>query len=272
MRRLLLLALLAGCSSAPPAATPSDETLARFSHAGDIAYNLEEANQAAEQYRAALSRARERDDAAAIADAGFNLATAELRADKPQDAIRTCHSLQAELGRRGIADPAFDLVIATAHFRVGEYAMAERAASVLASGGNRALADSAWFLRGLIADERGDGAVLRQAAAALSPSSNAADRLELQARIGRDPVLALRAADSRRDALDYRGMARALALAAQFSTDAARASDLYLRAGQSAAAQKNIPQARRWLTQARATAPNPVLRADAERALAELPR
>ena len=53
---------------------------------------------------------------AAIADAGFNLATAQLRAGQPQAALETAHQLQAELARRGVDDPAFDLVPATALF------------------------------------------------------------------------------------------------------------------------------------------------------------
>jgi len=77
MRRCLaVIALLAGCSS-PPKGPPDDAALTRLGHAGDIAFNLEQPAQAAEQYRAALARARTRDDAAAIADAGFNLAAAQ---------------------------------------------------------------------------------------------------------------------------------------------------------------------------------------------------
>jgi hypothetical protein len=113
---ILLLAFLAGCGS-PRSEKPDDATLTRLRHAGDAAYNLERADEAASQYRAALARARQRDDAAAIADAGFNLATAELRSGHPHAARRIAGEMQAELGRRGIHDPAFALVMATALFR-----------------------------------------------------------------------------------------------------------------------------------------------------------
>jgi hypothetical protein len=272
MRRLTFLALvLASCGSDPKNAAPEDPALTRLGHAGDIAYNLEHPDEAAEQYRAALARARARDDAAAIADAGFNIATAELRAGRPKSAIKTAGELHSELAWRGITDPAFDLVTATALFRLNDLAAADKAAAGLTTGQTPNLADAAWFLRGLIADARGDRAGLEAASAALSPRADVADAAELRARLTRDSALALRAADSRRGALDYRGMARALALAAGFTPDAAAAADLYLRAGASAAAQGDMAQARVWLAQARDRAPDTPRRTEAARALRALP-
>jgi len=271
VKRLLWLAVLAGCTASPGAATPQDETLRRLTNAGDAAYNLEEPGQAAEQYRAALGRARQRDDAAAIDDAGFNLATAELRENQPNAAMATARELRAELARRGVADPAFDLITATALFRLDDLAPADRVAAPLTGGRDKALADAAWFLRGLIADKQGDGGVLRQAAAALSPAADAGDKAELRARMAHDPALALHAADLRRDALDYRGMARVLALAAEYTPDPATSADLFLRAGQSAAEQHDAAQARIWLVRVRAEAPDPAVRAEAERILRSLP-
>jgi hypothetical protein len=107
--------------------------------------------------------------------------------------------------------------------------------------------------------------------AALSPTANTADAAELRARLTDDLALALRAADLRRDQLDYRGMARALALAAQFATAPNAAADLYLRAGRSAAGQGDTAQARLWLNQARELAPDAGLRTEADDALHELP-
>lgn len=273
------LVFLTGCGS-QAVMTPVDEKLDRLGRAGDFAYTLEDPAQAAQSYRAALGRARERDDASAIADAGFNLATAELRAGQPAAALRTAQALQAELARRGADDAGLVLVSATALYRLGRVEEADRRAAALilaltaapASRGAAPVADAARFLRGLIADGRGDAAGLRQAASALSPAADAGDRTELQARILRDPNLAVRAADLRRDALDYRGMARALALAAALTPDPARSADLFLRAGRSAAARNEATQAREWLREAHARAPTAALRADAHRALAELPR
>ncbi len=270
MRRcLVLIALLAGCSS-PPKGPPDDAALARLGHAGDIAFNLEKPAQAAEQYRAALQRARTRDDAAAIADAGFNLATAQLRAGQTQAALETAHQLQAELARRGILDPAFDLVIATALFRLNDLAAADETAATLTASGDPAMANAAWFLRGLIADTKADRPGLEKAAGSLTKTADAADIDELQARIAHDPALAMHAADVRRTALDYRGMARCLALAAQYTRDPASAADLYLRAGRSAAAMGETAQARIWLTAARDQATDAWLRQDADQELQHL--
>jgi len=108
----------------------------------------------------------------------------------------------------------------------------------------------AWFIRGLVAAERGDSGALAQAIAALPPSKQAdlsADRQELQGRatlLANQPAEALvlfeQSAAGRQQALDYRGMARALALAgdaALRSNHAAEAADLFLRAGRSALLQ-----------------------------------
>ena len=269
MRRVLIALLLAGCSTAP-SGVPGDPTLSRLRHAGDIAFQLEQPDQAAEQYRAALVRARVRDDAAAIADAGFNLATAELQAGKPEDALRTAAELRTELARRGIADAGFDLISATAQFRLGNLPEADRIAAGLTGDKDPALGNAAWFLIGLIADDRGDRPGLEKAVASMTAAADPADVAELRARLSHDPVLALHAADLRRDQLDYRGMARALALAAQLTPSAPQAADLYLRAGQSASGQHDAAEARIWLGKARDLTHDPALRGDAERALRRL--
>ncbi len=263
---VLLLAAVAGCASAPKG-PPEDATLSRFAHAGDNAYALEHPEEAIGHYNLALARARARDDAAAIADAGFNLAASQLRAGKPQEAIDTVAELRGELAWYGRSDPALDLVTATALFRLNDLANADAMASVLTAAKASNVGDAAWFLRGLIADTRGDRPGLVRAATALSPHADAADVAELRSRLTGDATLALKSADARREAMDYRGMARTIALAAQFTADAGRASELYLRAGMSAAAQGDKERARAWLTLARDRAPDSVRRAAAEKAL-----
>ena len=97
---------------------------------------------------------------------------------------------------------------------------------------------------------RGDSATLSQAIAALPPAKQAdlqADRLELQGRaalLDNRPADALalfeQSAGNRQQALDYRGMARALSFAgdsAVRSNRAADAADLFLRAGRSSLLQ-----------------------------------
>jgi hypothetical protein len=267
---IVVLMLLAGCSSKPKT-VPEDPTLARFDHAGDIAYNLDKPDQAVPEYRAALARARTRDDAAAIADAGFNLATAQIRAGQPRDAMRTAQALQVELKRRGIVDPQFDLISAIALFRLHDLSASDQAAAELTASKDPTLANAAWFLRGLIADARHDRPGLETAAASLTAAANPADVAELQSRLSHSAALALHAADLRRDRLDYRGMARALALAAQFTPNGPEAADLYLRAGRSAAAQGDATDARTWLADARDEAKDTALRKDADQALRDLP-
>ncbi len=262
--------LLSACA-ATPKVTPQDPALTRLHHAGDIAFDLDRPDQAAEQYRAELAHARTRDDAAAIADAGFNLATAELTAGHPAQAMQTTTDLQSELGRRGIVDPDFNLVAATALFRMDDLPAADRTAAAVTAGRDPALTNPAWFLRGLIADRQGDRSSLTRAAASLTATADPADIAELQARLTHDRALALRSADLRRDRLDYRGMARGLALAAQTTPDPRIAADLYLRAGRSAAAQGDVQQARIWLTKAGDLTADATVRSTAQRALHDLP-
>lgn len=84
----------------------------------------------------------------------------------------------------------------------------------------------------------------------------------------------MQAASLRQDGLDYRGMARALAvaaLAAERTGDRELAADLYLRAGRSAAAQSDADTARPWLERALALTGDDATRQAAEAALAGLP-
>jgi hypothetical protein len=184
-----MLALCVSACATQPQGLPEDPTLARLVHAGDIAYDLERPQEAVAQYRAALARAQTSDDATAIADAGFNLAVAELRAGHPQAAIVVAQGVQHELARRGRSDPGFDLITATALFRIGNLAEADRLAAGLTVGGDRHLADSAWFLRGLIADTWGNRVLLQTAVSSLSPTSDPADAAELRARLDRNAEL-----------------------------------------------------------------------------------
>ena len=70
-------------------------------------------------------------------------------------------------------------------------------------------------------------------------------------------------------------MARALAVAADADARSGRtqaAADLYMRAGQSAAAQGDTDAARRWMRQAMSFATDPGLRQTIRKAMAALPR
>jgi hypothetical protein len=77
-----------------------DEMLQRQTHAGQLAFELERNEEAAAQYRTALSRAQARDDPDAIGDTGYNLAVAELRANAPDKALADARATRIELERR----------------------------------------------------------------------------------------------------------------------------------------------------------------------------
>ena len=128
---LLLPLLLADCgASAPDTGTPlTDEMLQRQTHAGQLAFELERNEEAAEQYRTALSRAQTRDDPDAIGDTGYNLAVAELRENAANKALADARATRIELERRGAKPfPALLLAEATALYRTGAAAEADRAA------------------------------------------------------------------------------------------------------------------------------------------------
>jgi hypothetical protein len=286
--RLLVLAaalLPAACGSTPdePPA-PVDETMRRETNAGQLAFSLEHPDEAAKRYRAALVRAQARDDLSAMADLGYNIAVAELRAGSPDRALAAARDAREEVESRGGQPYAGLLLVeATALYQTGNAAAADSLAARAVAGADAEAAARAIYLRGVIADERGDTRILAAAASALSTTTQPAlqaDAAELAARLAlrRNDLriagdAAARAVALRRDTLDYRGLARALALqatAAQRAGDARSAADLYARAGRSAAAQGDTSHARQWLQQAVALAPASPATRDALRLLSTL--
>jgi len=280
VRWIILLLVLVGCSGpAPdPTAPVADLTLQRETTAGRLAYELERDEEAVTQYRAALRRAQERDDLEVIGDIGYNLTVAELRANAPDRALADARATRAELERRGATPfPALLLAEATALYRTGALVEADQAAQPIQRAADPDAAARATFLRGLIADERGDEAGLSAAVEVFAAAKTQAlegDFAELAARLAlrrNDPVRArhdaARAAELRQETLDYRGLARALAVegvAAERAGDPA-AADLFLRAGRSAAAQGDKGNARVWLDRAKfLAAGQPVGRAAAD--------
>lgn len=252
---VLSLLVLAACGGGAPADTgpPPDIKLDQANKAGTQALSMDLPSVAVRQYKVALSRAYERDDAGAIGDVAYNLALAQMKAGDPKAAIATAREARAELDRRRAAvPPELILVQAAAAYRSGDLGAATGAAREVIERGSKDpdVVPRAWFIRGLVAAERSDPAGLAQSIAALPPSSQAdleADRQELQGRaalLAGDSGAALnlfeRSAANRQQALDYRGMARALALAGDAALRTGRsadAADFYLRAGRSALLQ-----------------------------------
>ncbi|HJR21510.1 MAG TPA: hypothetical protein VJ822_07810 [Dongiaceae bacterium] len=282
-----MLVLLGACSGGDtqPAGPPEDQALVRHEQAGKIAYDLDRPEEAVAQFEAALTQAQARDDLQAIADLSFNLAVAQLRANRPQDALTTAQQARAELLRRGRQPfPALLLAEATALYRLGERDRADAVAADVEAMGDFDAAAGASFLRGLIADESDNEPGLRAAVNRLSGAGAAlrvADRMELVARLllrqdafPQAHAAAMEAAGIRQEGLDYRGMARALAVAAQAaerSGDKELAADLYLRAGRSAAAQSDADTARPWLERALRLTSDDATEQAAEAALTGLP-
>ena len=285
-----LLLLLAGCGGRAAPDAPQDSALALAMASGRQALDYSRLKQAAAQYQEAYTLALARDDVQAIGDAGYNLAVVQLADNEAAAALRTALRTRAALLVR--AAPGFaelDLVQAAALHRLGREgeadALAARAqASAAASPATR---DRASYLRGVIADARGDAAGLNAALAAFGqpkapPPDWESDREDLMARLAllrgqyREAVAhAQRAADIRRAQLDYRAMAEALVLAAQAMQRAGAPQDaarFYLQAGQSAAARGDAAPAARWLRQASRLEADAGTRRAARDALNALPK
>ncbi len=228
---------------------PPDLRIDQANRAGTRALALNLTGEAIRQYREALARAYERDDASAIGDVGYNLAVALLRAGDVKEAQRVVRETRTELERRRAGVPAeLVLVQAAAAWRLGDSqgAFAATAEILERPATEPDTAARARYIRGVILAERGDLQGVRDAAAALPAAGQAdieADRQELLGRVAlleRRPAEALGAfeqsAQRRQEALDYRGMARALTLAAEATQAMDRRADaavLFLRAGRS---------------------------------------
>jgi hypothetical protein len=247
---LLTAPLLCGCAGGQQPATREDPILRLHADAANSAMALDRTQEAIGQYRQAFGRAVARDDYAAIGDYGYDLAVAQLLANQPKEALATIRVTRTELTRRGPPSfPALDLAEATADYRLSERKKSDAVAAEVEASGDPASAAGAAFIRGLIADDDADAVGLDDSIARLRQptlSSQQADLAELLARrdlrVGLFAVAAAeaeRAADLRRDILDYRGMGRALGVAADAEAragDPEAAAAFRRRAAQSTAA------------------------------------
>lgn len=84
---LLAIALSAGCASTPASAPPPDATLAQYISSAQSAFHLGSFDRAARFYERALQRARAMDDGIEVGKQAYNLAAAELLADRPTNAL-----------------------------------------------------------------------------------------------------------------------------------------------------------------------------------------
>ena len=262
-----LLLLLSGCGGHAPASAPQDTALEQAASSGRQSLAYGRTRQAASQYQQAFTLALARNDAQAIGDCGYDLAVAQLAGNDAAASVATILRTRAALAAR--AAPGFaelDLVQAAALHRLRRDGEAEPLAMrARGTASDPATAARASYVLGLIADARGDAPGVGAAIAGLGLPKHPtpdwqAERDELAARLdllrgrnGEAAVLAQAAAGLHRTQLEYAGMADALALAATAIGRAGSpvaAADLYLQAGQSAAARGDTANAVPWLTQA----------------------
>jgi tetratricopeptide (TPR) repeat protein len=232
-----------------------------------MAYDNGQLEQAANLYHQALNRAYLRDDRMAIVDAQYNLAVCMLGLRSYDKALVWVHQAQNELVR-GEESVTADILLleATILFRTGQLDDAWQITDQILLPSNQpaeAVESKTHFLRGLIADKRGDTNQLRKEINALNSFADSglkADREELSGRLAmaeNNWEAAIQAFDStaghRREKLDYRKMVQALALAGEACDRAGKPSDAakrYFRAGRSAARQGINQDAIQWLERA----------------------
>ncbi|GBR69418.1 hypothetical protein [Gluconobacter kanchanaburiensis] len=245
-----LIALLFGGCSSPRSAHSAkpDQPYENAMDTGKSVYEIGQSSQAEAQYRTAMDRALMRDDAVAIHEAGFNLATVLLAQDQPRKTLQSLGTTEAALSLRNYADTSDLAVIrAAALYRLHDTVFASQAVERALKSPDSSIRERALYLSGLIAADLKQNSVLASRVADLASFHDVAatvDRLELTARLNllqMQPELAygeaLSVAQKRRDSLDYRGMRRALSLAA----DAAEAAG-HLPQAQALRQQESISQ------------------------------
>ena len=151
---LLSLLVLSACGGGGPVDTgpPPDIKLDQANKAGTQALSMDLPSVAVRQYKVALSRAYERDDAGAIGDVAYNLALAQMKAGDSKGAVATAREARAELVRRRAAvPPELILVQSAASYRTGDLGAAASAAQEVIDSGAKDpdAVRRAWFIRGL---------------------------------------------------------------------------------------------------------------------------
>lgn len=261
--------ILSGCgSSAPRQKGPTmDKNLERFNRAARLAFDKGRLQQAANLYRKALERAYVRDDTEAILDARYNLAICLTNLQSYKEALEVVRRADSEMMLAGHEhSPDFLLLEATIRYHSGDLDEAWKFTEQILSAPrpiSSIIKSKAHYLQGLIASQQGDKDQLRSAIASLGQPKQPrlrADRQELAGHLAMAEKhwdVAMDAFDDavklRREALDYREMVNALALAGKAGEKAGLAKEAsirYLRAGRSAMLQNFFDNARRWLNRA----------------------
>lgn len=266
---IIAVLMLGGCgSSAPRQEGPAaDADLVRFNRAARQAFDRGQLRQAASFYRMALDRAYLGDDTAAILDAQYNLAICLMNLQSYEEAIDVVQRAHTEMGLRDHNRSVdFLLLEATILHRRGDPDEAWKITDQILSASIPApsvIKHRTHFLRGLIAGDQGDPDRLRAEITALGQPKELQLRADRQELVGLLAMLEQNwdeagaafdtAADLRREALDYREMARALVWGGEAKEKAGHfkeAAIYFLRAGRSAFLQNQMDEAQKWLNRA----------------------
>ncbi len=218
--------LLSGCSSGP--GEWEDQRYATRMDAADSVFSLGYIQQARQHYADALERAFLIDDVQAIHDAGFNLATSELRLKDYQASLETLRRVSEALmvrGWTGGRQADLHLVRASVFYAQTYWQHAGDEAKLARISPDDRIRFSAYALGGLAAAAQLDRAGLEEAITALAPSRNDKDQanlkelLTLRLILNRDWQPAAESAEGlvkiRREDMDYEAMRRALLLEAK---------------------------------------------------------
>ncbi|AHJ63311.1 Hypothetical protein GbCGDNIH3_1426 [Granulibacter bethesdensis] len=245
--------LLCGCGGHGTQPLPQDQKLSNAFDTGLQAMRFLATDQAEQNFEAAYQQALLRDDASALHDAGYDLATAQLAHGKLQQSLDTLDRTRTGLLLRNdhAGKPLLDLVEASALYRAHRDTEAWQAASRALHTTDPALHERAAFVAGLIADRQKDLSALSSARQQIDPALSpvaAADAKELDTRLAMQRSAWKEAipaasdlADQRRALLDYRGMRTALTLAEDAAIragDVTLANAFHTRAVQSAEAAR----------------------------------
>ncbi len=279
LRWACLLVFPAGCANAPlPTGPPRDAVLTNAMSSARLAFERGLNTEAVVLYRQALDRAREMDDASAIADAAYNFAAAILQSGANEQARLALLEAEAE-ARRGGGNLADVLLMRAKVARLNgatseAVALAERVLTDRASSPTAGHRVQAHVLKGDVAAEERDWAAAeeqgRLAQDALGRAGDTVSPALLAGVVGLRGTIALgrgnlpaaarffdRRADLLRQARLYRDMADAMAQSAGIWARLelpAEAGPRFYRAARAAGAQGDTARARSLLADAAASA------------------
>ena len=263
----IFLLILSGCRAASPVNDQSieDKAIETANRAARKAFEKGQYQQAAKFYQTALKNAYIRGDGDAIENARYNLSICLMELQRYPEALEQVVQSQKEMKLMG-TDISLDhmLLEATILYRSNRLDDAWQVTSALLlhqQMESSVVRMKTYFLRGLIASDRGNVQMLKKTIASMGdPSSEflKADYLELRGRLAmalnkwQEAAAYLAASVKlRRKHLNYRRMRIALALSAQANAKSHRYTTAilhYFQAGRSAALAGEIENAREWLT------------------------